>query len=342
MNSIQPFYGASREVQIVRLRELAYAALADYTIDPHRLTLLNHQENTTYRVDDSDGASYVLRIQRVTGRPWHLARSPAMVEGEMAWLSALRRDSNLLVPEPVPTRTGMLYSVAEAPGVPEPRICVLLRWLDGRFYNEGLAPAHLWRMGKLMAQLQVQGATFQPPPGFSREQLDDVSEPVVGAMLREAATAGPPADGETVAAVVRRVRAAQAALGAGPDRYGLIHGDLHQGNVLFTDREAAAIDFDDCGWAYYVYDLAVPLYELKSRPNYPALREALLAGYCTVRPLPPGCVDHLDTYIALRALHFGLWFLENRTHPSFPDWASDWADTLGELRAYLAANGEAT
>jgi Ser/Thr protein kinase RdoA (MazF antagonist) len=32
--------------------------------------------------------------------------------------------------------------------------------------------------------------------------------------------------------------------------------DLHQWNYLFLDQALRAIDFDDCGWGYYAYDMA--------------------------------------------------------------------------------------
>jgi Ser/Thr protein kinase RdoA (MazF antagonist) len=71
------------------------------------------------------------------------------------------------------------------------------------------------------------------------------------------------------------VRQAQRELGASPDVFGLIHSDLHQENYLFHRGRVRAIDFDDCGWGHFVYDLAVTLSELQHLP--------------TPRPSGPGC-----------------------------------------------------
>lgn len=60
---------------------------------------------------------------------------------------------------------------------------------------------------------------------------------------------------------------------------GLIHADLHLGNALFQRGSVKLIDFDDCGTGPRVYDLAVALWELRDRPDYPAFRDALLSGY---------------------------------------------------------------
>lgn len=43
--------------------------------------------------------------------------------------------------------------------------------------------------------------------------------------------------------------------------YGLIHGDLHQGNFFKGDScEIYPFDFDDCEYSYFASDIAIPLY----------------------------------------------------------------------------------
>jgi len=99
--------------QLGRLRRLAETALAAYGFQPARLVPLAHMENTTFQVDSPGGERYVLRIHRTTGSPFHPARSAAEVWSEMSWLSALRCETGLAVPEPVPTADGSLLTVAE-------------------------------------------------------------------------------------------------------------------------------------------------------------------------------------------------------------------------------------
>ena len=43
-------------------------------------------------------------------------------------------------------------------------------------------------------------------------------------------------------------------------------------NVLFHRRWAQPIDFDDCGFGYWVYDLAVPLAHWQTNPQWLAYR----------------------------------------------------------------------
>ena len=42
------------------------------------------------------------------------------------------------------------------------------------------------------------------------------------------------------------------------NRFGLIHADLRHANLLVKDGEVKVIDFDDSGFGWYLYDLALP------------------------------------------------------------------------------------
>ena len=75
------FASLSRRAQVARLRPLARAALAAHGLAEARLRLLQHEYNTTFRVD-ADGARHVLRIGRGGGQP------AAALASEAAWLRA--------------------------------------------------------------------------------------------------------------------------------------------------------------------------------------------------------------------------------------------------------------
>lgn len=58
------------------------------------------------------------------------------------------------------------------------------------------------------------------------------------------------------------------------DTYGLIHSDLHPGNLLLKDGKIAILDFDLCCYAWYIYDLAIPLIYVDKK-----LQELFLDSY---------------------------------------------------------------
>lgn len=99
-------------------------------------------------------------------------------------------------------------------------------------------------------------------------------------------------DLQTFAAAAEQVIASLHEIEEGKD-LALIHGDIHQWNDLFHRGEVGIIDFEACGWGYYVCDLATTLYHLGVRADLPILRDALLDGYARVRALPDGYEAHL-------------------------------------------------
>lgn len=340
-----PIEHLPRRAQIARMRHLARAALAAYDLPPARLTLIAHLYNTTFRVDTAPGARYVLHIHR-SGGP-----TVERVGAELAWLAALRRDTPLEVPDPVPTRAGSLLTVATTPGVPDPHICNIFHWLPGTRRLTGLTPAHLERVGVLTAHLHDHAIAFGPPPGFARGRVDTLdvdtrlaSDPfapeVVAPTLALVTETLSAAEAGMVEAVIARIRAAEQALGQDPATFGLIHADLHKYNLLFARGTVRAIDFDDCGFGPRLYDFAVTLNELLVDPGYPSLRTALLAGYRRVRPLSAAHEATIDTFLALRRLQDGLWVLRARRHPAIgPDWPAQARAQFAPLPAFLATGG---
>lgn len=341
---MQTFETLTYAGQLGRLRRLAAAALTAYDIREPRLTALAHGDNTTFRVDLATGERYVLRIHRSSGKTAEVVRS------ELVWLVALQQEAELVVPSPVPTRDGNLLTITSVEGVPEPRICVLFRWVNGRFVDDKLTPAHLQRVGAFMARLQLNGARFNPPDGFVRGRLDNlygkprgISESLARQQVDnpdDEATAiqlvtdiCSPEDARAVEKFIQKIRAVQRLLGHGPETFGLIHGDLHQENYLFHQGQVRAIDFDDCGYGHYVYDIAVTLLNVRGRDSTPLLRESFLAGYRSIRPISTEHEEYVDTFFDLRDLQIMIWAIEMRNHPAFRDrWVANVKETLKYIK----------
>jgi len=349
---MKPFESMTHAGQLRCLSRLAVKALTAYDIPVSNLTALQHEDNTTFRVDLATGERYVLRIHRPA------LRTVESVRSEMMWLAALRRETDLVVPEPLPTRDGNLLTVTSVAEIPEPRICVLFRWIPGRFLDARLTPSHLERVGAFMASVELHGAQFRPPMGFVRGRLDNLTDKARRTAARGAGQAlvrqqiDNPADemaairlvteicspeaGACVATLIRKIRDVQQIVGQKPETFGLIHGDLHQGNYFFHQGQVRAIDFDDCGYGYYLYDIAVTLSEVNWRESTPALQKSFLAGYRSVRVLSSEHERHLDTFIALRDLQLIIRKIEMRNHPAFRDgWASSVKEMLQDVKKFV-------
>jgi Ser/Thr protein kinase RdoA (MazF antagonist) len=332
---MQSFETLTKRGQMARLKKLALNALTAFNTQPLTLLPLRHGDNTTFRIATDNREYYVLRIHR-SGQ-----RTPAEIRSEMMWLAFLNDEEGLVVPKPVVTRDGDLLTIAEAKGVPEARTCVLFHWLEGRFIDERLTPQHLYSVGEFMARLHDSNARFRPPEDFARGRLDNLcgkprglsetvarsqkNNPEDGAKAVDLVTKFcSPEDGKRVEKLISMIRKTQLELGRDEETFGLIHGDLHQENYLFHQGRVRAIDFDDCGYGHYLYDLAVTLFNLGEHENKLDLKKSLLEGYRSVRPLPVNHEVHLDIFMYLRELQMMLWTIEMRDHPEFRDtWQQD-------------------
>jgi Ser/Thr protein kinase RdoA (MazF antagonist) len=133
------------------------------------------------------------------------------------------------------------------------------------------------------------------------------------------------------------------ASGKSLDAFGLIHADLSiggYGNVLHHKGMVCPIDFDDCGYGYWVYDLATTLAHWQTHPRWVAYRAALLEGYGQVRPLPAQMAE-LGLFMAARHVSEILWGIDQaQTHAGFRQELDDWIEWAGQHVARYLEKGE--
>jgi Ser/Thr protein kinase RdoA (MazF antagonist) len=277
-----------------------------------------------------DQAGFVLRLHAIG------QHSTRAIHEELQWLLAIRRETALIVPAPVPARDGSLIQEIPVPGEPLPRQCVLFHWVPGDFRNDLLTPNDLQGVGAFMAQLHGHADQFvaSPTPPLTRRALFCDVHAWMDAPGKAAAHFSAE-DLAVFAAAAQRVHTTVQELGKSPDVFGFIHADLHQWNYLFHGEEVRAIDFDDCGWGYYTYDMAVTLSYLEDRGTFPALQEAFLTGYQRVRSLPRRSVECLNVFLAARILFMVPWIL-SWPQPYHIAWGPRYLQqAVGQLRRFL-------
>ena len=107
-----------------------------------------------------------------------------------------------------------------------------------------------------------------------------------------------------------------------PKRMGLIHADMHFGNVIFTKNNIGVIDFDDCGYGAFLYDLAIPLIMVedilrknKKLKHLPYLKEALFIGYASKMPFDKVDEEMVSYYQRARKLAMLGWVQSRSDNP---------------------------
>jgi len=315
---MRPFDELTRLGRLRRLHGLAHAALRRFGLSDAPFALARYAGNTLYRVHSgkrahrSDAGGLFVPGQLLLRVHWPGYRDAAAIRLELEWLRSLRETSGLPVPEPVPARGGDLLVEVSHPGIPEPRYCSLLRWVRGRRLGEKAKVRHYAAQGRLMAGMHAHAQAWRLPRGSTPRVYDgDGLFRVVPALCLPVDDVWPLLPKAYLGAfeeVARRVRQAMADLGDGPDAFGLIHADLGvDANLLFWRDRPRAIDFDESGLGYWIYDLAVTLEHCREQRDYQLYRDALLGGYREIRTLPEEQLRHLDLFMAALDVHIGLW-----------------------------------
>ncbi|ABD12778.1 aminoglycoside phosphotransferase [Frankia sp. CcI156] len=349
--------------------------LAAYDLGPSpRASLLHVSENVTYRVDDpATGRRWALRLHRpgyhtlveIHGElAWVAALRadgvvvtppvvPTRAGGPVATVAA----TGTLPPSAAsPDPAGL------DPAGPDgaERHAVLFEWVDGRS-PEPTDPMSLrgafGQLGDITARLHRHAREWSRPTTFARfewtwrSMLGDAgrwgswSEGLVTALADGPGPPGdgPRGDGRAALGLLSRaaadIEARLAAFGTGPDRFGLVHADMRLANLLVprdaSTGDVCVIDFDDCGFGWYLWDLAASLSFIEHLDEAGDLVAAWLAAYQRQRPLTADDVAMIPTFVLLRRLLLVAW-LGTHPHSDAVPSASEYARDSCELaEAYL-------
>lgn len=123
-----------------------------------------------------------------------------------------------------------------------------------------------------------------------------------------------------------------------------LHGDVHAGNVLWTDRGPHFVDFDDARMGPAVQDLWMML--PGDREGATRSLKALLDGYRRFHDFNTDELRLVEPLRTLRLLHYSAWIARRWDDPAFPaafPWFNTqryWQDRILELREQTAAMDE--
>lgn len=297
---MKPFYELSAKGRIRRLRVLALAALQEYGLDVSGLRFMSDGWNYVFRVETASGEKCVLRISR-PGK-----YGPADVYSEMLWLDALRRDTDLLLPAPLRTREGALFTTQLVDGVPEARHAVVFSWVPGKDLGDALTPANYAATGELLARLHQHAVAWTPPAGFVVRRNDTVFHPLDLPQLFD--TRFHERLSESLWGLLGRAHAevatAQKELWKRGQPPQVIHYDLHQWNVKVHRKRVHPIDFEDLVWGYPVQDIGLIFYYIQDREDAAALRQAFQEGYTRRLPWPESYPGEIAIHTVRRTLDF--------------------------------------
>lgn len=290
----------------------ARKALHAFGVAPSSLRLHSLAENITFQVTDArDGGVYSLRLHR----PGY--RSLRELESERIWTAALA-DAGVSVPKGRRTGAGEFFVLIDAGNGLESRYAGLAEWVPGQPMSQWIEAqaasatqqSMMQILGRMLARLHTISSRWRAPPGFQRPHLD--REGLLGPNPHWGPFWDHPilsaADRALILSARTRLLQRLGDLGKSADIYGMVHADLHSDNIIADGSSLAIIDFDDAAYGWYHYDIAATLEDYDTLPNFPELRNLLLAAYRNERNF--GAVDEqlVDSFLLVRELaHLG-WY----------------------------------
>ncbi len=285
---------------------LARAALTSYDLDSgSTVDLINVSENWTFRVQEpAGGRAFALRVHRPG---YHTA---AEIGSELDWIDALREDGIVDAAHAVPGVDGARVCQVQTPALGE-RNVVLFEWLSGDMPDpdaHDLLPGFR-TLGAVSARMHGHSRGWPRPAGFVRFSWDyETTIGERGHWGRWQDGLGMGADerallGRLDATLRRRLEI----FGRSPHRFGLVHADIRLANLLVDGESVRVIDFDDCGFSWFMYDFATTVSFIEDHPDVPELKQAWVDGYRSVAPLDAADEAELDTFVMLRRLLLVAW-----------------------------------
>lgn len=263
-----------------------------------KATLINLSENHTFRIDSPSGQKYALRVHRQG------YQSQASIVSELTWVSALGNQTIVPVPQPVEGKNGnLVQSLGGAHAV-------LFNYLPGA--EPSATDDLFWLfedLGRLAAHCHLHAIQWQPPARFCRPRWN------IPAMLGTEGLWGdwrqaPNLDEQAIQVLEKTAQKLESKFedyGYDPQRFGLVHADMRLANLLVNKQELRLLDFDDCGYSWFVYDFAAAVSFFEDDAIVPELWERWLAGYGGVRELQSVDIAMRDAAIMARRMLLLAW-----------------------------------
>lgn len=287
-----------RRALLIRARKVALSAIQKYNLEWDNIQFIQLSDTITYKIETSTDNNYLLRI--------HSDRlSREEIRSELLLLQALNKSKDLNVPEGMANCDGIyVLDIETETGYRRPYI-TMMRWIEGEKAAGEFTDSQAYNMGVLMSRLHEAAKDFNPPSDFVRPTWGVESFKREMAKLERYYERFLSEEGwKLYQDAAEKVVSQLTTMLPSEHNYGLIHADLHTGNMVFRDNQPYPIDFGRCGYGYYLYDMAGTILEL-----WPKHRWMLIQGYESMRKLEKDYIRDLECF-------FVMFMIENTCHHS--------------------------
>ncbi len=296
-----------------------------YGVAPETVHHVGGFENLIYGFR-RDGRDLILRVTHSSHR------SRELIESELHFVGYLA-EGGVRAAKPVPSSSGRWTETVEAEDGSFTLAC--FEQAPGGLVQAG-HPAWGSRLfegwGEITGRMHKLARSYTVPADIARRPDKDI-------LTLDPAYLSDP----DIASAYRRYVEADArinALAPEQDGYGLCHRDLHHNNFFVHGETITAFDFDDCGYDYFVQDIAMAVYYASvlgdwSRPEADPKRVSELAnrfldsfmnGYRREYELDGRWLKHLPLFIERRRYDLCMIFLQNAINEPPSTAIREWLD----------------
>ena len=302
--------------------KLAEEAIKHWDVEVKSINLHLQSENTVFKVEGLDGNTYALRIHR---KGYHDLEE---LNSEHVWTSSLS-NAGLLVPEAVVTRSGEAYTSVSFLNSSEYRYVGLVKWIEGTILNDLILDLEekdvsdvYESLGKVVAKFHKATIAWEKPKDFKRHSFDADgflgSKPFWGRFWE--AQNATTREREKLSLIRNNITESLSKLPKDINSFGMIHADLHSQNVLIQGKSLSVIDFDDSGFGWYGFDLAVAIWDrldfTATGCHFDIAYKSLIRGYLEERPNAKDIIETIPTFLLMRTLMIIRW-IEDRPESGY-------------------------
>jgi amicoumacin kinase len=257
--------------------------LTHYHFQKHKLIMLGGYHNQVYSINHHEH-EYVIRVTE------RMHRSYDELKGELEFVTYLRNQG-------VP-----VYSVIDLKKMTTNQNTYYITLFDkalGKRWYEMLLDDHIYfEAGKLLGKIHSKSKKLKKVlhrKPFNQNHYIRNSKFYLDKVIRKHL--------EEVVELIEAIPKNQ-------ENYGLIHGDYHFANLIYGENNLMVIDFDDCEYHFFIYDIAVYLfyYILGSDPTHINLETskrvfcAFIKGYMLENSISLEMLEKLPLFLRLREL----------------------------------------
>jgi Ser/Thr protein kinase RdoA (MazF antagonist) len=309
--------------------QIVEKALLEYCFNYDNISFLQQSENITFCAQKSDiQEKYLVRIhQSINQASNDYQNNKDLIHSELLLLSNLNNCEEIRVQEPIKNKWGSYVTQIVSEVLDKELNITVLKWVHGGVIDinekryEGLA----YTLGGKMAKMHKSLSGWEYPQEFVRREydlshmscnirrlhtlvdIDIISKEMyyeiyhIGIGIIEFIDRNLPKDGN----------------------WGLIHGDLNEGNYVIDGKNIFLIDFSMSGFGYYLSDIAQALMHL-SVEN----RKLFIKGYQNNFLLPNNYERFIEAFFILAIIDNMLFLASNEEEHEY----------VSKLAHYLSNN----